>query len=169
MTEPNRILDDYDSPWKEALEYYFPAFCAFYFPLAYAGIDWERGYELLDKELQQVVRDAEIGRRYADKLMKVWRRDGAETWVLAHVEVQGQYEADFAQRMFQYYSRLTDRYQRPVASLVVLTDQRPLWRPSRYRQTLWGCELRLRYPIVKLLDYRGRDAEWKRTRIPLRW
>jgi hypothetical protein len=159
MADPDRILDDYDSPWKEALEQYFPAFCAFYFLLAYAGIAWERGYEWLDKELQQVVRDAEVGRRYADKLIKVWRRDGVETWMLVHVEVQGQYEAGFAERMFQYYSRLSDRYRRPVASLVVLTDQRPNWRPSRYRQALWGCELRLRYPVVKLLDYRGRDAE----------
>jgi len=31
------------------------------------------------KELQQVVRDAELGRRYADKLAKVYTRDGAET------------------------------------------------------------------------------------------
>ena len=38
MADPDRVLDDYDSPWKEALEQYFPAFCAFYFPLAYAGI-----------------------------------------------------------------------------------------------------------------------------------
>jgi hypothetical protein len=46
------------------------------FSEAYAGIDWARGYEFLDKELQQVVRDAELGRRLADKLVKVWRVDG---------------------------------------------------------------------------------------------
>lgn len=46
-----------------------------------------------------------------------------------------------------------------MVSLVVLTDQRRRWRPARYRQALWGCEVRLRYPIVKLLDYRGREAE----------
>jgi len=31
---------DYDSPWKEALEDYFPAFMAFFFPQADADIDW---------------------------------------------------------------------------------------------------------------------------------
>ena len=113
-----------------------------------------------------MVRDAELGRRYADKLIKVGRRDGEEAWVLVHVEVQGQYEADFAERMFQYYSRLYDRYRRPVVSLVVLTDPRRRWRPTRYRQALWGCELQLRYPVVKLLDYRGREAELEAHQNP---
>ena len=87
---------DYDSPWKEALDRWFQPFIAFFFPLTHADIDWSRGYETLDTELQQVVRDAELGRRYADKLVKVWLRDGSEEWLLIHVEVQGRREEDFA-------------------------------------------------------------------------
>jgi len=34
-------------------------------------IAWTQGQEFLDKELQKVVRDADLGRRYADKLVKV--------------------------------------------------------------------------------------------------
>jgi len=82
---------DYDSPWKEILEQYFPEFTAFFFPAAHAEVNWKLGYEFLDKELQQVVRDAELGRRFADKLVKLWRQDGEEAWVLVHIEVQGQY------------------------------------------------------------------------------
>jgi hypothetical protein len=29
------VRDDYDSPWKEALERYFPVFLAWFFPAAY--------------------------------------------------------------------------------------------------------------------------------------
>ena len=54
---------DYDSPWKEALDAYFEAFLALLFPGVHALIDWSRGYESLDKEFQQVVREAELGRR----------------------------------------------------------------------------------------------------------
>ncbi|MFO1423609.1 MAG: hypothetical protein U1F70_08135 [Candidatus Competibacteraceae bacterium] len=79
--------------------------------------------------------------------------------MLVHVEVQGQYEARFAERMFTYYTRIRDRYQRPVGSLAVLTDGRRRWRPAAYRQDLWGCALHWRYPLVKLLDYRDREAE----------
>jgi hypothetical protein len=52
---------------------------AFFFPDIDAQIDWQRGWEFLDKELQQIVRDAEVGRRFVDKLVKVWRRKGGET------------------------------------------------------------------------------------------
>ncbi|MCC2667685.1 MAG: hypothetical protein K0Q72_156 [Armatimonadetes bacterium] len=148
--------DEYDSPWKEAVERYFPSFLAFYFPLAYQGIDWSRGYEFLDKELQQVVRDAELGTRLADKLVKVWRKDGEETWVLIHLEVQGQVDPHFAERMFVYHYRIYDRYRRPVASFALLGDERPGWRPAQFGYNLWGCEIGLRFPAVKLLDFAPR-------------
>jgi hypothetical protein len=61
-------MADYDSPWKQALEKYFQAFMAFFFPRAHADINWESGYSFLDKELEKVVRDAELGKRLADKL-----------------------------------------------------------------------------------------------------
>jgi len=70
-------------------------------------------------------RDAELGRRYADKLAKVYARDGAETWVLIHVEVQGEPEARFAERMYIYHYRLFDRYSVDIVSLAVLADARP--------------------------------------------
>lgn len=33
----------------------------------------------------------------------------------------------------------------------MLADDRPEWRPDHYRQALWGCEVRLNFPVVKLL------------------
>ncbi|NES72513.1 MAG: hypothetical protein F6K24_48625 [Okeania sp. SIO2D1] len=66
---------EYDSPWKEALDVYFPEFMAFFFPDAYQEIDWEKGYETLDKEFQQIVQDANLGKRLADKLVKVWLKN----------------------------------------------------------------------------------------------
>jgi hypothetical protein len=148
---------EYDSPWKEALEKYFPEFMAFFFPEAYANIDWSREYEFLDTEFQQIVRDAELGKRLADKLVKVWRRDGKPSLVLAHIEVQSQYEADFAQRMFVYNYRIFDRYELPVATLVVLADDRPYWIPNNFTYQLWGSQTSLQFPTVKLLDY---ERQW---------
>ena len=54
---PPEFSDDYDSPWKEAVEHCFPEFMAFYFPAAYARIDWSAGHEFLDQELRAVVQD----------------------------------------------------------------------------------------------------------------
>ncbi|MGI0481359.1 hypothetical protein ACN4EE_11275 [Geminocystis sp. CENA526] len=47
----NQTQSEYDSPWKEALDVYFPEFIAFFFTHVYQEINWERGYETLDKEL----------------------------------------------------------------------------------------------------------------------
>ena len=96
-------MPQFDSPWKEEiLDAYFEAFLAFFFPDVHVGIDWSRSYEPLDKELQQIVREAEQGPRVADKLVKVWLDNGEEKWVLIHVEVQNQPDAEFPQRMFVY-------------------------------------------------------------------
>jgi hypothetical protein len=146
-------VSEYDSPWKEALDVYFDQFLAFLFPPVHGGIDWLRGYESLDKELQQIVREAELGPRVVDKLVKVWRRDGEEEWVLVHVEIQSQEESDFARRMFVYNYRIFDRYNRTVVSLAVLGDRRPGWRPHHFSYGLWGCQMAFESPVVKLLDY----------------
>ena len=57
-TAKSATRGDHDSPWKEALEGFFPDFLALLFPVIHAGIDWSRGYRFLDKEFQQIVRDA---------------------------------------------------------------------------------------------------------------
>jgi hypothetical protein len=149
---------NYDSPWKEALDAYFEPFVALLFPEVHRQIDWSRGYESLDKEFQQVVREAEIGRRYVDKLVKVWTKAGIECWVLIHVEVQTARDAEFPRRMYVYNYRVFDRYNRPVASLAVLADDDPDWRPTDFRSTLFGCEADIRFPAVKLLDFQAHEA-----------
>jgi hypothetical protein len=158
--------DDFDSPWKEALEQALPEFLALFFPEAHADIDWSRGYRYRDKELQQVVRDAELGRRYADKLAEVYTLDGAETWVLVHIEIQGQADPGFSERMYVYHYRLFDRYRRDVVSLAVLTDAHGGFRPSGYERERWGCSLRFRFPTVKLLDWHDRTAKLESDRNP---
>jgi hypothetical protein len=160
------MSSDYDSPWKEALDGYFEPFLALLFPEVHRQIDWSRGYESLDKEFQQVVREAELGRRYVDKLVKVWTRDGAECWVLIHVEVQTAREADFPRRIYVYNYRIFDRYNRPVASLAVLADDDPDWRPTEFRSRLFGCEAGLRFPHVKLLDFAGQEAVLEASENP---
>jgi hypothetical protein len=158
--------DDYDSPWKEALEQYLAECLELLFPEVYAGIDWDRGYESLDQELRQVLADAEQGPRVVDKLVRVWRRAGAESWVLVHLEVQAQPVRDFAERMFVYYYRLFDRYRRPITSLAILADERPRWRPRDFDRAQWGCRVRFEFPVAKLLDLRPRVAELGASRNP---
>jgi hypothetical protein len=146
-------VSDYDSPWNEALEVYFRFFIAFFFPVINQDIDWDRGYEMLDKELQEIVPESEVGDQVVDKLVKVWRKDGQEEWVLIHVEVQSQSQKDFPRRMLSYNCRIFLRYNREVVSLAILGDDQPSWRPDRFSWDMWGFSLRLLFPVVTLLDY----------------
>ena len=144
---------DQDSPWKEALDRWLDAFALLLFPALHAEVDWARGWEPLDAELQAVVRDAELGRRHADRLYRVWLRDGHDAVLYVHVEVQGQAEPEFARRMYRYSCRLTDRYDAEVVSLAVLVDDDPDWRPSAHATDRAGCRLRFEFPVAKLLDW----------------
>ncbi len=94
MTETEH--GDFDSPWKEAAEYYFKDFMAFFFPAIHEGVDWSRNYEFMDKELEKIARDAQTGRRYADKLVKVFLPDGREARLMIHIEIQGYHDVSFA-------------------------------------------------------------------------
>lgn len=148
------------------LERYFPDFLELLFPTIHCEIDWDQPFEFLNQELQQVVRDAEIGRRYADKLVKVFTYEGRETWVLIHIEVQGQPDADFARRMFVYFYRLFDRYDVDVVSIAVLTDDTKKFAPTGYRRERFGCRTEFHFPTQKLLEWESRIEELEASRNP---
>ena len=155
MTPPT----DFDGAWKEAMEEFFRPFIEFCFPDIAVRIDWSKGFDFLDKELQKVVQDAEMGTLRVDKLVQVYRLDGIEDWLLVHVEVQSQTDNDLPWRMYQYYHRIADRYGKAVVSLAVLADEQASWRPQVYEQAHWGCALRFEYLVCKLLDYNRRPED----------
>lgn len=154
------IRQDYDGAWKAALEKYFKEFLELLFPAIHAEVDWTKGHEFLDGELEKITVDAKTGRRYTDKLVKVYYQDGSEEWLLIHVEIQSLPEAKnvFAKRMFTYWSRLIDRYQVDVVSLAVLADTNQNYRPSSFHFSRSGTETTFSYPMVKLTDFESEDA-----------
>ena len=156
-TKESTQQDDYDSPWKEAIEIMLADFMAFYFPDAWQAIDWQQPYRFLDQELQKILPESDTGRRVVDKLVEVALVQGGEQWIHLHIEIQTSREADFAERMMIYHYRIFDRFRRPVASLAVLADNQPGWRPGRYRQSMLGCQWILDFPNAKLLDYRRQE------------
>jgi hypothetical protein len=158
--------DDYDNPWKAAIEHYFRPFMELLFPAIASQIAWEKEYTFMDKELQKITRDAQVGKLFADKLVRVYRRDGSELYVMIHVEVQNQEQAQFGNRMLVYNCRLSDQYKVPIVSLAVLGDESQHWRPNSVTRELWGCKHTFTFPIVKLADYRERWDELEASTNP---
>lgn len=148
----------FDSPWKNILQQFLQAFMEFCLPKAAANIDWSKGYTSLDKELQAISRQQEIGKRMADVLFKVWLQDGEEVWLLVHIEIQAQVEALFPERMYIYNYRIFDRYHQPAMSVAVLADDDPNWRPRVYQRSTWYSQLHFEFASIKLLDYSDQKA-----------
>jgi hypothetical protein len=147
---------DYDSGWKEAIENYFEEFFAFYFPSIHRDIDFSKRHEFLDKELSTIVKESKEKKRYADKLVKVYLKNGDTRWLLIHIEIQSSYEEDFEKRLYAYNYRIHDKYNKEVITLVILTDDNKNYRPHVYAISMWEFELIFRFPLVKLIDYQGK-------------
>ena len=155
-----------DSPWKEIVEELFEAFLAFFFPNIHRDIDWSRGYQFLDQELRKILKGGATGKRVVDKLVKVFLKNGAEKWLLIHIEIQSQAVKKFSERMFIYNYRIFDKFRKEVISLALLTDENPRFRPSEYQRERWGFQVLCRYPLVKVIDYRERRQELETSSNP---
>ena len=86
-----------------------------------------------------MVRDAALGKRRVDKLIKVQLLDGSQGWLLIHVEVQHRPDQNLPLRLYQYHRRLNDYHGENVLTLAILADGDPDWRPDHYERQVFGC------------------------------
>jgi hypothetical protein len=157
---------DQDSPWKLVLRQYFQEAIEFFFPDIAKVVDWTKPIEYLDKEFQQITPDAELGRRFADQLVKVYRKNGRAIILLIHLEVQATPEKDFAERMFIYAIRIFEYFHQFPVSLAILCDAKQNWRPTHYGATTPGSTLQFDFTAVKLLDYQTKWNQLEASHNP---
>ena len=158
--------DDYDSPWKEVAARFFPQLVEFFAPDLHRAIDWSAGYEFLEQELREMLRDAETGSRRVDKVVKVHTLTGDPLYFVLHVEIQAQRDPNFPQRIFLYYYRLYDLFPEQVVSLAILADEEPRWHPDTYKHELYGTRLELKYRTIKIWEYNNRWEELENNPNP---
>ena len=141
-----------DILWKGVLEDVFDDFLKFFDPEAEQFYDFNKKFEFLDKELEQVFppENDEYSPKIIDKLVKVFTRDGKEEWVLVHVEVQGQYQQDFARRMFTYFYRILDKYQKPITAYAIFTEAIHKERPNSFQLEFRGTSLLYTFNTYKI-------------------
>jgi hypothetical protein len=158
--------EQFDAPWKLAVERFLQPLLQLGFPAVHDSIDWRHAPEFLDTELQELGLDHAQGGRTVDKLVKVRRLDGQEQWLFIHLEIQAQPDPQFPHRMWVYYYRLCDKHGEGVVSLAILADAQPNWRPHFYETEIAGCRLRFEFPVFKVLDLRGAQEVFERTGNP---
>lgn len=122
-----------DVLWKGIIEDLFADFLRFFYAPAEELFDIDKGFEFLDKELEQLYPGLDVLHpKFVDKLVKIYKKDGTNEWLLIHIEVQGYNDKLFARRMFTYFCRILDRFDREVASIAIFTDNNKSYHPDRY-------------------------------------
>jgi predicted transposase YdaD len=143
-----------DILWKGILQDLFEDFLCFFYPRADDTFDFSKGFEFLDKELEQLFPpdDDIFSPRYVDKLIKVFLKEGGEKWMLVHVEVQGYIDENFSKRMFQYYTRIFDKYDRPITAFAIFTDSNKDFHPTQYVDSVLGTEISYTFNTCKIIE-----------------
>jgi hypothetical protein len=148
-----------DILWTGILERVFDDFLRFVFPSADQLFDMKRGFGFLDKELVEMYPEPgkDTHTRFVDKLVKVFRRDGKEEWMLIHIEVQGETKAAdrplFGERMFRYFYRIYDRYRKPVTAIAIFTGTDGHRMPRKFESECLQTRVIYEYNTLCLQDY----------------
>lgn len=142
---------DQDGLWKKVITELFEPFILFFAPDLHKKLDWSKQADSLEQEFHRVF-PVKKGTKYTDKLMKVHLKNGEEHWVLIHIEVQGYKEDDFAERMFQYFYRIFDKYHKKIYAIALFADDDHSFKPAKYTYQFHGTELNYTYNTYKILD-----------------
>ena len=150
---------NYDILWKGLLDEVFDDFLRFVFPAVEEDLDLERGFLFLDKELGQMFPEPQkkSATRHVDKLVKVYKKNGEERWLLVHVEIQDKKDAALPQRMFQYFYRIMDKHNHPITAVAMFTGADGKKMPDRYEDRCLGTELVYKYNTIRITDYSDED------------
>lgn len=107
----------HDQLWKQVLQAFFPDFVRLFDATTAAGLDLS-SVEFRDSEAFTDIPHGE--RRIADLVAQVRTVAGDPELVLVHVEIQRVRQADFSQRMWQYYALLRQREGLPVIPIALV-------------------------------------------------
>jgi len=131
---PERI--GHDQLFKQLLQAFFTDFLSLFDPEVATALDLST-VSFRDTEAFTDIPQGE--RRLADLVAQVATVDGVDELILVHVEIQREREAQFPQRMWQYYSLLRQRENLPVIPIALCFT--PAARASHrrcMRRRRWG-------------------------------
>lgn len=140
---------DHDRLFKELLETFFGEFVELFFPQVYEYIDLEH-IKFLQQEL---LTDVTRGDKHQVDILVETKLKGEPGIVLLHVENQANVQAEFAERMFVYFSRLFQKHRCRILPIAVFTY------PERRNE---ADQFKLEFPFMQVLDFKFLTLELKK-------
>ncbi len=123
-----------DLLWKSIIEDFSFEFMAYFLPdWVKNNVDMNKPCEFLDTELAKIQDKTALGLKRADKLIKVFLKNGLEKVIYFHIEVQGYKDDNFSERMFVTFYRLFDRYSsQNIMTFALYSDENKSYEPSQF-------------------------------------
>ncbi|MBS1665354.1 MAG: Rpn family recombination-promoting nuclease/putative transposase [Bacteroidetes bacterium] len=146
----------YDMLWKGMIEEVIEDLLLFVDPEISKELDLEKGFQFLDKELAALKPEPTLpsSPKVVDKLVRIFLREGGERWMLLHLEVQGGKKTKkFPGRMFEYYVRLSSKYNKPIAAIAILTGPSGRNMLATFEHRCLWTKVRYDYKTICIADY----------------
>lgn len=143
-----------DTLWKGVIEEFAPDVVKFAFPQYEHLFDLNRKIEFLDAFLASIRLESESKNRVADKLLKVFLKDGTSMCLLVRLESQDDTDKDFARKMFLYYCRILDTFKESVTLLVIYTGRNKSGQINEYRTDSHSPKVYFRFNKLSLIDHK---------------
>ena len=141
-----------DTLWKGMIHDLLPYIIQFHYPYEYSLIDWGRGFEFINLEIDQLTPTSPQMGRVADVLVKLYLIGGEEVFFLFHLEIQGYVDETIPKRVFQMLYRTEETYGICPEILVIYVDEKPDFKPTQYKHRVWETAIRVDFKTFKLLD-----------------
>jgi predicted transposase YdaD len=166
-TKPNQESEEaprkLDQGWKMALARLLPSALELVWKSMYDSIDWSQGFLDLEQEFEGALTQAKLNNKedrrnqLVDKLFRISLKSGKEVWILLHVEIQGQEEANFPERMFSYFVAIKNRHRGlHVEQVAIFLDTNLNYIPDTYTFPSFShAKLTYQYKVIKIAQWKG--------------
>jgi hypothetical protein len=146
---------DHDRLFKELLSTFFVEFIDLFLPEVSAYLEPD-SLTFLNTE---VFTDVTEGDRHEADLLVQAKFRGEDSCFLIHTEHQSYAEANFGQRMFNYFARLYQKYRLPIYPIVIFSFDEPYRMESdRFEVTFPNkLVLQFNYEVIQLNRLNWRD------------
>ena len=150
---------DYDGLWKKIIADLFEEFMLFLAPDLYEEIDFTQKPDYLQQELYKKIIQKKKGRNDADLIVKVFLKNGKDQWILIHIEVQEKDSSDFPERMFRYFYRIYDKFDRKVYAIALMTNDKESGYCNYFHYNFFGTMVDYKYPVYRFNDHSIEELE----------
>ncbi|TAG85686.1 MAG: hypothetical protein EAZ20_14435, partial [Bacteroidetes bacterium] len=155
-----------DMLWKGIIEDLFFEFLEYFFDdWAKEHVDFNIEPVFLNDELEKIYEKTKEGGRSADKLVKVFLKNGKEQYLFLHIEIQGYEDSLFPYRMFVSFYRILDNLVQKdtnkgfkitdipkIMAFAIYTDEVPDFKPIEFKYDCFETTLNYNFKTFKILD-----------------